>query len=539
MITKKGKKRSDGKSSVKDLVNYVANKSKCIHRWTSNLAAEKCEDAYIEIDALQQMNAKGIEKNYHLIVSFRPDEKPSLEVMRDIEMELAEALGYQTHQRVAGIHTDTDQWHMHIAINKIDPNTFNNITTYRDYKKLYDRARQLEKKHGLALGFDDIQKNKAAQAVITSTNPSYVYGGLETFDIYVKEKYINTLKELTDKAETWHDIHRSFNEFGIEIKASGAGLVFKDMESDIHVKPSSISRSLSRGALEKRFGKFQSAETTPNTPKDKYTVKPAQKTNDTTALYQGYLNEQKSRQEMKQLEIEKIKHEKMEVEKAARERERSIKIMSLLLDKKTIRARKAKLYQEKKTLIKTINMRYSDLPKKETWQSYLIRQAMTGNESAIKALRSKPANRTTGRSANIINGENQIRETIMSNLDPKVRKNGDIIYQFDGLRSVTDTGQEIFVNNNEDKGILAALYIAKQNFGNDALAINGGDEFVAKVVELAASHNLDVTFKDERLESYRQGLIQKNIDKQLGEHHDSKKPGKSKPQHIVDSRDGR
>src|SRR5690606_41073424 len=50
-------------------------------------------------------------------------EKLSAETLKDIEAEFAAALGLQDHQRVAGTHINTDNFHMHVAYNLVNPRT--------------------------------------------------------------------------------------------------------------------------------------------------------------------------------------------------------------------------------------------------------------------------------------------------------------------------------------------------------------------------------------------------------------------------------
>ncbi len=57
------------------------------------------------------------------MVSFREGERPTREQLADIEDRLCGALGFAEHQRVSAVHQNTDNWHMHIAINKVHPRT--------------------------------------------------------------------------------------------------------------------------------------------------------------------------------------------------------------------------------------------------------------------------------------------------------------------------------------------------------------------------------------------------------------------------------
>ena len=82
------------------------------------------DTALIEIEATRTMaSAKVNDRTYHLVVSFHAGEREKLsqEDLQDIERNFAEALGFADHQRVAGTHVNTDNFHMHVAYNKVHP----------------------------------------------------------------------------------------------------------------------------------------------------------------------------------------------------------------------------------------------------------------------------------------------------------------------------------------------------------------------------------------------------------------------------------
>ncbi len=78
--------------------------------------------AVLEIVATQQLNARAkSDRTYHLLVSLRAGENPSAQTLRGIEERFCKELGYAEHQRMSVVHHDTDNVHIHIAINKIHP----------------------------------------------------------------------------------------------------------------------------------------------------------------------------------------------------------------------------------------------------------------------------------------------------------------------------------------------------------------------------------------------------------------------------------
>src|SRR5271169_1190658 len=90
-----------------------------------------------EIAATQRLNARAkSDRTYHLLVSLRAGENPDTKTLRVIEERFCEALGYAEHQRISVVHHDTDNVHIHVAINKIHPTTFTLHNPGCDYKTL-------------------------------------------------------------------------------------------------------------------------------------------------------------------------------------------------------------------------------------------------------------------------------------------------------------------------------------------------------------------------------------------------------------------
>lgn len=90
-------------------------------------------DATTLIQATQAKNTRSrTDKTYHLVFSFREGERPPLGTLQQIEDEFCEVLGYADHQRISAVHIDTDNLHVHVAINKIHPEGLQNIEPFYD-----------------------------------------------------------------------------------------------------------------------------------------------------------------------------------------------------------------------------------------------------------------------------------------------------------------------------------------------------------------------------------------------------------------------
>jgi len=264
MIAKRVARRKDSKSSIKQLVNYIVdepNQGEKVGRLIiTNCLSDSKELAIKEMLATQSLNTKSKnDKTYHLIVSFRSGENPSIEQLADIEAELCNAIGLGEHQRISAVHTDTDNKHLHIAINKVHPETYRCIEPYYDHYKLNDVCKELEQKHGLEVD-NRIDKTKPRQGY-SKVSDIELQTGLQSFKTWVCNEPKKMLAELLKSEDlTWKKLHESMAEFNLAILKHGAGLVIGDKDNKLFVKASSVLRELSYGSLEKKLGEYQAPD---------------------------------------------------------------------------------------------------------------------------------------------------------------------------------------------------------------------------------------------------------------------------------------
>ncbi|MBS4047916.1 MAG: relaxase/mobilization nuclease domain-containing protein [Alphaproteobacteria bacterium] len=245
------------------LANYIAaakdEGEKLESFWIENCNAGDGLDgldlAIAEVKATQALNQRTkIGKTYHLMISFR-DEHPPLDVLKDIESEFAKALGYAEHQRVVGTHVNTDNFHMHIAINKIHPDTLKAYTPLRDFKTLEEVSRAMEHKHGLKVDLgrsDKLQSERRPQRALDKEAHTWE----QSFDGYVRENKAELMAAL-DQSSTWQDMHDGMARFSLQLQPYGNGLVIADANGKHRVKASSVDRLLSMKSLETRLGQFR------------------------------------------------------------------------------------------------------------------------------------------------------------------------------------------------------------------------------------------------------------------------------------------
>lgn len=103
----------------------------------TNCQSDQTAFAITKILHSQAQNPRALsDKTYHRIISFSVGEEPAVAVLQVVEARICQGLGYGEHQRISVVHHDTDNLHVHIAINKIHLFRYTIHQPYRDHVTL-------------------------------------------------------------------------------------------------------------------------------------------------------------------------------------------------------------------------------------------------------------------------------------------------------------------------------------------------------------------------------------------------------------------
>ncbi len=310
MIATKIGKKSGVPDNYTRLGEYIAaaeEKGEKLHQfWIRNCDAgtnlEDLDLALLEIEAVRRQKPDIADKTYHLVVSFRSGDQDKLtkDDLMAIEAEYAKALGYEDHQRVAGTHINTDNFHMHIAFNKVHPETLKVITPHRDFKILAKVSREMEKKYGLVIdpGMTD-GKERYPNKLSPAARDYEAHTWQESFQRHVL-KHREEILEVLSNATNWPEAHEVLAEYDISLKLRGNGMVLMSSDGQA-MKASQLDRSCSKTKFEERFGVFEHMpeireNKTPNKapPRQRYEPRPLTKHPKTSLLWKRYLGSRKS-----------------------------------------------------------------------------------------------------------------------------------------------------------------------------------------------------------------------------------------------------
>ena len=508
MIAKHVPMRSLGKSDFAGLVSYLTDAQSKDHRLgqvqITNCDAVSVQDAITEILATQHTNPRANgDKTYHLIVSFRAGEQPGADTLRAIEERICVGLGYSEHQRVSAVHNDTDNLHIHIAINKIHPTRHTMHEPYYSHRALAELCTTLERDYGLERDNHEPRRRGAEGRAADMERHS----GQESLSGWIKRECLAEIKS----AASWAELHQVMRENGLTLRARGNGLVIEAGDGTT-IKASTVARDLSKSALEKRFGVFEASPEHQAAP----TRRGYQKGQpmrlrgglDTTELYARYKDAQQGLTATRAGALAEAKRQKDKAvenaKKAAAMRRAAIKHLTdgrltkrLLYGQASaaLRADLAAIHERHNQERAAIYLAHS----RRTWADWLKQQAIAGDGQAIDALRAREA--AQGLKGDTLQGEGVVKAGRALVID-NITKKGTIIYRA-GSSAVRDDGERLAVSSEADRaGVLAALRMAMERYG-ERITVSGSVAFKATAIRAAVDARLPIVFTDPILERRR------------------------------------
>ena len=506
MIAKRATSKTNNENfkRLSDYITRQANDNKePIDYKITNTSFDSYSSAVKEIEATQDRNKRSKNsKTYHMIVSFPKGEKPDNKTISEIEEKLCTNIGLKDHQRISAIHDDTDNYHFHVAINKIHPVSFNMIEPYFDKKALVSTCAEIEKEYNLipvcSLHERDIEQFS------DKANQMYSHSSLDSFESYLKDKK-GIIDDSLEKSSSWGEFQDALIPNGIFVKARGAGAVFTTLDDQYHVPCSRADRSFSKANLENKLGKFVKTKTN-NTSKETYS--PKGKTPKDANLWDEY-DTRRHLKTSQRKELQNAKKENLASQKL-RYLDTRLKIKESFGDNRKLSYRVAFLdNQDAVSKIKTAHSsKVKDLNKAHpfsSWQSFLVQKSNEGDLDALNTLRRKKKYEP---SRDKISADNK-GDTLLTNHKYTVNQAGEIVYQFTGV-TVKDNGENLAVaikEYKEDTGMLNALLFAQEKYG-DVLTVDGDSTFKTKAVEVAVEAGLSVKFNDPDMEASRKALAE-------------------------------
>lgn len=497
------------KSSFEELVRYLTNPQGKEER-VGLVHANNCQNterewAIQEILATQAMNQRATgDKNFHLLISFAKGEYPTESMLRDMEARIVASVGLGDHQRISIVHHDTDNLHVHVAINKIHPLTHTLHEPYRAYRKFGDIASQLEVEYGLQPTCHTARKTRSQNHADDMEH----HAGVESLMGFIKRECQVHLEQ----AQSWGALHQILQRHRLAIRARGNGFVITNGDS-LAVKASSVSRELSKNRLEQRLGTFRPMLPEEGTTQDEIRYRKRPLAPNTSELYARYCTIQKRNQHALKQALDLARRRRRiriaAIQQKNRLQRAAIKLLKGRENKKVLHTL---AYKRLQTHMEQIRTRYvkerQEIYQKyqrHTWLDWLQQQATHGNREALQALRGRKV--APVKRANTLGGMAAEKHAPYrgAKRDNVTKQGTEILHK--NRATIRDDGTCIAISQGiSAEGLKSAILKAREKFGS-RLRITGTDAFREAILQTAAHFHLPITFEDATLEARRKQLI--------------------------------
>ena len=447
-----------------------------------------------EIAATQRLNTRSkSDRTYHLLISLRAGENPDANTLRVIEERFCKELGYADHQRISVVHHDTDNVHIHVAINKIHPASLALHDPVRDYKARSKLCAILE--HELGLAQDNHQRGQ------TRGNDVMPKSGLESFQLWLTRHAQGFID-----ATSWEEFHGIADAHGVRLDLRANGFVFTHRRSLVRVKASSIDRLLGKTALEARLGTFIPADHQQVREEQGYEKRPRFGRVDTSRLWEEYQAQRELHKTLRQAKLAGLavnRSQQIETVKASARAKRAV--IKMTLKGAGRRIAYAAVQSELRQGIGAVNARIREDRRALTsdtrqlsWVDWLQQQASSGRNDALEALR---VARGCGQ-ASTISAPRAAAAPLVDG-QAQVTKQGTVIQKV-GEHEIRDTGNGLKVQPNVSDDVLLELISRAAERYEGGITAYGPHDFQLRIARVAGANHVPVSFTDAELERARQ-----------------------------------
>ncbi len=282
MIAKKvpNPKKSRNKSErVHGLCDYITAPElsngieKCIAAGAANFMTDSHEGHKSEMIALAHESVRSRDPVDHWVLSWRHNEYPTPAQAREAVEIFIKQCGLEGHQYIWGMHDDTKNRHVHIAVNRVNPDTLRVTEVNKGFDReagqqavaLIEHAQGWQKEanaryHIAPNGRLSIDSKTGRPAKLVQSEERKPSTHAADMEVHTGEKSaqrigIETAAPIIKQAASWKELHARLAECGMRYERKGSGAVVH--VGDVLVKASDISRAASLMALQKRLGAYE------------------------------------------------------------------------------------------------------------------------------------------------------------------------------------------------------------------------------------------------------------------------------------------
>ncbi len=520
---------------VRDLCDYIAGPEagdkdeKIEHRATLNLLNIDHAAQVQEMADLADAGQRSPQPVQHWIISWHQGEQPTPAQADQAVRIFTKEMGLPDHQAIYALHRNTDNFHLHIAVNRVHPETEQVITVNKgfDIEIAHRVIARIEHEQGWRQELGGrYQVREDGQTIRIEKAPAIEREGerepstpARDFENLTGQKSAQRIAieegaEVMRQARSWPELHEQLAEHGIRFEKKGSGAIL--WVGETAVKASTAGRDCSMSALEKRLGEFPEKLDVPMVrPRTPEPVAPA-------ALGWGMYKEQKqshyaARTHDRRQVGERLQKEWGQMLKRQREeRQQALggnwrgrgELLNAL--RSTMAARQA---QEKAALRERHQLeRVVSRERSRAWPTFEEWLRENGSPSLAEEWRHR--DRTPA--YNMGDRPDPAKMRDIRSFEATAR-GWEVTYKRIGGRGngpcFSDRGREIRIHDLKRDSVLAALQLSAQKWGE--FKVFGSKRYKRMCVELAAEHGFRITNpelqKGIEAERDRQRLARKGI----------------------------
>ena len=531
MIVKKvpSSKVKNKSASIRDLTDYIRephNQNPDEKVLYANGRAFLCDDHAAQREEMVALAAESVRSKNpvnHYVISWREGEQPSPEQVEEAVSIFTEELGLREHQAIYALHKDTDNIHLHIAINRVHPETLKavKINNGFDIEAAHKAIARIEHAQGWQreqngryqvlengeLGREHYDPDKPRQ-------PDQRKRDMEnrTGEKSAERVAIENGAAIIKQAQSWEQLHRELAAQGMRYEKTGSGATV--FVGDVGVKASDVDRNASLSKMQKRLGQYQPAPQRQQVAqREPEPIKPD------VPGWKDYINGRKAHYaEKNAAKLEQDKRQEQE-RKALQEQQKARRdelmrgnwkgkgevlnaMRSVIAAEQA--AEKAALKEKQQKEREQHRQRFRPYPDLEQWQrmqkSPELAEQWRHRASEPQRIEGDRDEPPTPRDIRAYQPEIHGKQVHYTRKEDAGAGRGV---------SFVDKGKSIDIHDWRDRDTtLAALQLSAQKWGS--FTVNGNDEYKAMCAKLAAEHGFKITNPElqESIQQERQRIQQ-------------------------------
>lgn len=248
-------------------------REKCIHDGARGFFTTTRNAQKAEMLALAQNSTHSKDPINHYVLSWREGEQPTPAQIEETVDVFLDTMGLVGHQTLYGLHADTDNVHLHLMVNRVNPLTRKVVEINKgfDLEALHRAVARIEHVQGWrreARGRYRVQADGTMQRVNRSApagpeEPVPTHGRSHRGNRHASDAKsatriaIDLAAPAIRAARSWRELHERLAALGLRYQRKGSGAVL--WVGETAVKASRAARDCSLLAVERRLGAYQPA----------------------------------------------------------------------------------------------------------------------------------------------------------------------------------------------------------------------------------------------------------------------------------------